>query len=143
IELVPATLPGPWASSTRREPPDLPKKQGELLERALFLARHFDRSDLVTKLIDSFVALVHSKPEDSRFKLINVVAGQCLRSLKKLGMRDEIDRFLTLLQDEVLGGAPAADLRAKHAAKPEMWAATLQTLLNLAAGWLTFSFRAR
>jgi len=138
LQLVPAALlSGPAAGNTP-EPPDTPRKQGELLERALFLAGHFDRGDLVKRLVDEFSDLIHSKPEETRYKLINVVAGQCLRSLKKLGMRDEIDRFLTKLRNEVLRGQTTADLKKKHAAKPEMWGAVLQTLLNLAGGWLTF-----
>ena len=62
---------------------------------------------------DEFADLVHSKPEDSRFKLINAVAGQCLRSLKKLGMRNEIDRFLSRLHGEILRGATPAELRQR------------------------------
>lgn len=137
LQLVPEALRGA-STGTGPEPPDTPKKQGELLERSLFMAGHFDRSDLVKRLVDEFSELIHAKSEEARFKLINVVAGQCLRSLKKLGMRDEIDRFLARLHTEVLRGATTAELRKKHASKPETWAAVLQTLLNLAAGWLTF-----
>jgi hypothetical protein len=36
----------------------------------------------------------------------------------------------------VLRGASSSELRKKYAAKPESWAAVLQTLLNLAGGWL-------
>jgi cellulose synthase operon protein C len=116
--------------------PDLPKKQGELLERALFIAGHFGRSDIVTKLVDEFTALVHSKPEDVRYKLINVVARQCIRNLKRLGLTEDVDRLLTNLHAEVLRGASTADLRKKYASKPEAWSAVLQTLLNLAGGWM-------
>jgi hypothetical protein len=135
LNLVPAAL---QSGTGGPEMPDLARKQGELLERSMFLAGHFDRADLVKKLMDEFSDLIHSKPEDARFKLINVVAGQCLRSLKRLGMRDEIDRFLTKLRNDVLRGATTADLKKKHSAKPDMWGSVLQTLLNLAAGWLTF-----
>ncbi len=131
---VPAALNGGTGAAT--ESPDLPKKQGELLERALFLAGHFNREDIVKKLVDDFTTLVHSKPEDTRFRLINVVARQCLRNLKKLGLTNEIDRFLTKLHNEVLRGASIVELRKKHAAKPEAWSAVLQTLLNLAGGWM-------
>lgn len=131
---VPAALQGGTGAAT--ESPDLPKKQGELLERALFLAGHFNRDDIVKKLVDDFTTLVHSKPEETRYKLINVVARQCLRNLKKLGLTNEIDRFLTKLHSEVLRGASSAELRKKYAAKPESWSAVLQTLLNLAGGWL-------
>ncbi len=135
LALVPAALQGTGAAN---ESPDLPKKQGELLERAMFHAGHFNRDDLVKKFVDDFTTLVHSKPQDMRFKLINVVAGQCMRSLKKLGLSNEIDRFLTKLHSEVLGGASTAELKKKHQAKPEVWSAVLQTLLNLAGGWLHF-----
>ncbi|MBA4188259.1 MAG: hypothetical protein C0467_09665 [Planctomycetaceae bacterium] len=136
LQLVPAALAG--GPTTTPEPPDTPKKQGELIERALFMAGHFDRGDLVKKLVDEVSELLRNKTEDARFKLINVVAGQCLRSLKKLGMRDEIDRFLAKLRNEVVRGSTTAELKKKYAAKPEMWGSVLQTLLNLAAGWLTF-----
>jgi len=136
LQLVPEALAsGP---TTTPEASDMPKKQGELIERALFMAGHFDRGDLVKKLIDEVSELLRSKTEDARFKLINVVAGQCLRSLKKLGMRDEIDRFLAKLRNEVVRGATTAELKKKYASKPEIWGAVLQTLLNLAGGWLTF-----
>ncbi len=142
LQLVPTALTsGPGAGA--QESPDTPRKQGELLERGLFLAGHFDRSDLVKKLVDEFSELIHSKPEEARFKLINIVAGQCLRSLKKLGMRDEIDRFLTRLHNEILRSATTAELKKKHAAKPDMWGAVLQTLLSLAGGWLTYGWNER
>lgn len=126
---------GPPAAN---EPSDTQKKQGELLARSLSVAGHFGQGDVVQKLVTQFGDLVHSKPEETRFKLINVVAGQALKSLRKLGLRDEIDRFLTRLQSEVLQGASLPNLRKKYATKPESWSAVLQTLLNLAAGWLTF-----
>ena len=131
---VPAALAG--GNSIAPETLEFQKKQGELLERALHLAGHFNRVDIVTKLVDDFTTLVHSQSEDARFSLINVVARQCIRSLKKLGLQNEIDRFLTKLHSEVLRGASTAELKKKHAAKPETWSAVLQTLLNLAGGWL-------
>ncbi len=137
LQLVPAALAGGPTGGTP-EANDMPKKQGELLQRAMFLAGHFDRGDLIKKLVDAFSELIRSKPEEARFKLINAVAGQCLRSLKKLGMRDEIDHFLSKLRNEVLRGATTAELKKKYASKPEMWGAVLQTLQNLAAGWLSF-----
>jgi hypothetical protein len=48
-----------------------------------------------------------------------------------------------MLRDDVLGGATIADLRARHAATPEVWASVLETLLHLAAGWLTFGYHDR
>jgi hypothetical protein len=141
LALVPAALAAGTGAAT--ESSDFPEKQGELLQRSLQLAGHFNRDDIVKKLVDDFVALVSGKTEEARFKLINVVAGQCLRSLKKLGLTSEMDRLLTKLHSEVLRGATTAELRKKHAAKPELWGAILQTLLNLAAGWLHFGLTDR
>ena len=135
LALVPAALQD---SGGANESSDLPKKQGELLERSLFLAGHFNREDLVKKLVDDFTTLVHAKPQEMKFKLINVVAGEVMRNLRRLGLSNEIDRFLTKLHTEVLGGATTAELKKKYQSKPEVWAAALQTLLNLAGGWLHF-----
>jgi hypothetical protein len=138
---VPAALQGGTGAAT--ESPDLPKKQGELLERALQLAGHFNRDDIVKKLVDDFTALVHTKSDDVRYKLINVVARQCIRNLRKFGLTNEIDRFLTKLHSEVLRGASVQELKKKNSSKPESWAAVLQTLLNLAGGWMHFGLNDR
>jgi hypothetical protein len=142
LQMVPAAMTGA-ATPAAQETADWPRKQGELLNRALFFAGHFDRSDIVKRLVDEFSDLIHGKPEDGRFKIINYVAGQCLRSLKKLGMRDEIDRFLTKLHSEVLRGQTTEQLKKKHASKPETWGAVLQTLLNLASGWMSYGLNER
>lgn len=141
LGFVPAALAAGTGAAT--ESSDFPEKQGELLQRSLQLAGHFNRDDIVKKLVDDFVTLVHGKGEEARFKLINVAAQQCLRSLKKLGLQSEMDRLLTKLHSEVLRGASTAELRKKHAAKPELWASILQTLLNLAGGWLHFGLDER
>jgi len=138
LQLVPETLRTPAGGVSAQAPPDLPRKQGHLLERALFNAAHFDRTEIVQKLVEQFIEYIRTKPDEQRFELVNVVAGQCLRSLRKLGLRDEIDRLLRRMQDETLKGKSPAQLRQQYAAKPDVWADVLQTLLNLAGGWLTF-----
>jgi len=141
LQLVPAALAA--AAAAGSESPDLPRKQGELLSNAMFLAGHYDRSDLVKKMVDEFSNLIHGKKDEDRFRLINVVGGECLRSLKRLGMRDEIDRFYTKLHSEILRGASSADLRKKYSSRPDVWSSVLQTQLNLAGGWLTFGYAER
>jgi hypothetical protein len=125
--------------------PDLAKMQGELLERTLFLAAHFDRREKVQELVDQFVELLRAKSEDQRHELINVVAARCLRSLRKLGLKDEIDRLLGRMQELVLGGQSVAQVRAKYrardakgSARVDQWGKALQSLLHLAGGWLAF-----
>ena len=136
LGLVPDVMTLPVAAGT--PVPDLPRKQGLLLERALFLAAHFDRREIVQTLVDQFAALVRTRTDDQRYELVNIAAGQCLRSLRKLGLRDEVDRLLQRLQTEVLKGETFAQLKAKFATRPDAWGKPLQTLLHLAGGWLTY-----
>ncbi len=131
------------AVADRNAPEMLARGQGKLFERAVFQAAHFGLTELVRGLIDQFVRFARGKPDVERYALVNVVAGQCLRSLRKLGLRDEIDTLLRRLQDEVLGGKPLPQLRLTYAANPNLWADALRTQLNLAAGWLTFGLTDR
>jgi hypothetical protein len=135
LQNVPVALAGVTSNDLPKYS-DIPKEQGELLERALLVAGHFGRRDLIKKLVDEFTELIRKKPEDVRFKLINSGAGECLRSFKKYGMRDEIDNFLTKLKNEVLHEATLSELKKKYAKKEELWGLVLQTLQNLAASWL-------
>ena len=118
--------------------PELNRIQGQLLERSLFLAAHYDRREPVGRLLDQFVELVGTKQADQRFELVNFVAGQCLRSLRKLGLRDEIDKLLQRILALVLEGRSLPQLKIRYAARPDQWWRALQTLLNMASGWLTF-----
>jgi hypothetical protein len=139
LELMPGALdPKQWAgSSGKQEQPDLTRmRQGKLLELALLIAAHYDRRDICKKLMAAFVGLLQSKSPEHKLRLINAVAVQSLRSLKKLGLCEALDEFLKTLHAEVLAGTTLDELQAKHVRQPEMWAATLQSLLHLAAGWL-------
>jgi hypothetical protein len=142
LQLVPAALSS-WPPPSATETPEIVKKQSELLQRSLFLAGHYDRRDLVKQLVTDFTDLIHAKKNDDRFKMINAVGGQCLRSLKKLGMHDEIDRFYTRLHSELLQGGTFIEIKRRYSGKPELWSSVLQTLLNLAGGWLMFGLNDR
>jgi len=120
------------------EVPEVTKKQGELLERSLFFAAHFDRRDHVQRLLDQFIALVAAKPVEMRFELVNSVAPQCLKCLRRFGLRDEIDKLLNRLYQLVLDGSTIAQLKSRLASKPSDWGRALRALLSLAGGWLYF-----
>lgn len=132
LAYVPASLTADIKS------PDLTLWQGQILERAFFLAGHFKLRHIVEELVSNFTALARSESEDARIKIANVVMRQCLQSLKKCGLTNEIDPLLAVLHSEVLRGASVAELRKKHSAQPDAYAAVLQTLLNLAGGWMHF-----
>lgn len=140
LQLVPATLAE--ATMGPPEPANFITLKGDLFERALFLAAHFDRNDLIQNLVAQFMDFLHRiTKEDDRFKVINVVAGQCLQSLRKVGLREQIDRLLSKFHEVVLKGMSFAELRARYTSRSETgatWGRVLETLLNIAAGWLTF-----
>jgi hypothetical protein len=133
LKLVPDAMAG---ADPANEPARL---QGRLLERALFLAGHFGRADLVTQLVDRFLGLVAVQKEDAGVHaLVNAAAGSGLRSLRKLGQKDAVDRMLQRLFAATTGGESVDRLRARYGAKPKTWYEALQAVLRLAGGWLTF-----
>jgi hypothetical protein len=107
--------------------------QAELLEKALFVAAHFDRSDQIPHLVLRFERLVESQSGGASMDAIETLAAQCFRGLRKLGMRDEVDRMLTLMARVVLQDKPLSSLddRADKAA-------ALGALLHVAGGWFYF-----
>src|SRR5262249_1648097 len=56
-----------------------------LLDRALFLAAHYDRTQHVQSLVSVFVQLVESQRGDQATEALDTLAGQGLRGLRKLG----------------------------------------------------------
>jgi hypothetical protein len=106
-----------------------------LLERSLFQAAHFDRSELVHLLSDKFTVLLKGKSGEPLCKVIDILAGQCLRSLRKLGMREEIHKLLNVMSAQLTHGKSLDQLRTLHARD---WHLIVSGLLQLAGGWLYF-----
>jgi hypothetical protein len=136
LEMIPEVLAATPHYTPGREPHDQPRSQGEVLARGLVVAARVEREEQIRTLMNAFVRLVRGKHGELPFGLINAVAGPGLRALKKPGMHDEIERFLTLVQTDVLGGATVAELQARHGSKPDMLSAVFQTLLHVATGRL-------
>jgi cellulose synthase operon protein C len=109
-------------------------ERAKLLERALFVAAHFDRLEHIQPLIERFRALLEAQDAERAVSAIDELAGRCLRGLRKLGMRDEIDHLLTMMAKLVLGGQELKALTAKATARP----AELRALLHVASGWFYF-----
>jgi hypothetical protein len=137
LNLVPDALAP--AGLTVGNPPtrdEITGLRGELVERALVLAAQCGQTDYVSKLANQFIELIRTEPDDTRLVFLNAAMGPCLRTLKKLGMRDAIDRLLTRVQSLVFPTGSIAELRERHGTKLDAWSKTLQTLLHLAGGWL-------
>ena len=68
-------------------------------------------------------------------EVLESLAAQCFRGLRKLGMRDEIDLILRQMADLVLEGKEVKQIDYK---KRDQGAAELRALLQVAAGWYFF-----
>jgi hypothetical protein len=109
--------------------------RGELIERALVLATHCGQTDYVQRIASQFIELIRTEPEETRSEFLNAAMGPCVRILKKLGMRDVIDRLLNQVQSYIFPKGTLLELR-QNFTKHDAWLKALQTLLNLAGGWL-------
>jgi hypothetical protein len=108
-------------------------EQAELLERALFMAAHFNQGEAIQGLLARFHALLRSDKVGADAKRWHALVGQCFRGLRKLGMQDEMRGLLQELTAVVTRGKPLAGLR-KSAAWPKM----VRRLLHVAAGHFYF-----
>jgi hypothetical protein len=105
----------------------------DLLERGLFVAAHFGRFDAVQALMARFRQLLREECESSSLSGFDRVVEMCLRGLRKLGLRDEIQELLTLMSNAILKGRNPTTLLAEKNA-----GALGRTLLPIAAGWYDF-----
>ena len=106
-----------------------------LLERSLFLAAHYARPDLVQAVFARFLDYVAACPATEAYAAVNKIARECLRGLRKMGLKEEIDRFLKQMTDILMRGKTLPQLRSTAGTA---WPEILTSLLNLAEGWLFF-----
>lgn len=113
----------------------LEERKRKLLERSLFLSGHYDRPDLVQTLFARFLDAVEKASADERHVIVKDIARDCLRSLRKTGLKEEIDRFLKQLTDLIIQGKSLTQLQMQPGTR---WADALCSLLSLVEGWLFF-----
>jgi hypothetical protein len=107
--------------------------QAAFLERALFVAAHFELVQQVHPLVERFRRMLQAQRHNPQaVQALDSLAGQCFRGLRKLGMRDEIDQLLGLMAEVILGGQ---ELSAIDFRKLSHGPAALRALLRIAAGW--------
>ncbi|HKA08062.1 MAG TPA: hypothetical protein VKD71_12445, partial [Gemmataceae bacterium] len=109
--------------------------QNKLFERALFLAAHYGRSELVQSLFGHFIAYLQTRSGNELYDAVSTVARECLRSLRKLGMKDEINHFLEQVKDLIVRNRSLPQLRSDAG---RHWPEMLASLLALAEGWSFF-----
>jgi hypothetical protein len=135
-----AQVPGVIESTTKHGGPKedvgtISDLQRKVLARALFLAAHYDQPELIQALFQSFLGFLQSRTEEDRYTAINEVARECMRSLRRAGLRDQIDVFLNKVCELVVRNRSLVQLRANSGAR---WHEVLTSLLSLAEGWLFF-----
>ncbi len=108
---------------------------GHLLERGLFLAGFYDRREEVQRLVELFVKTARGRTDDQRFTLVNTVAVPALRSLRRLGLREEIDKLAGRLPEVAFGSQPVAGVPARYLGKPATLGLAVPAALAVAAGW--------
>jgi hypothetical protein len=133
--------------------------QALLLEKGLFLAAHFDQAVYMQKFIarfrqilenpDRFQQLLKSQPNIGKDPPLETLLGQSFRSLRKLGMRDEISHLLERIAELIIQSQEGKDFKnrergtAERSRSAEKWSKTLKLLLHVAAGWLYFGHNDR
>ncbi|HZV05380.1 MAG TPA: hypothetical protein VE999_09880 [Gemmataceae bacterium] len=121
------------------EPLDLEalRNRASLLQKALFVAGHFDRVEHVHALTARFQAMLQSQfrkmlesaADSLTLETVDDLVGHCLYGLRKLGLRSEIERLLTQVTDSILGGRSLATV----AANANNWS-LVRALLPVAGG---------
>jgi hypothetical protein len=114
---------------------DWGRKSAFVFERALFLAAHFGRADLMAKLTDSFLDKVRTQQNENKYEMVSAVVSQGLRGMKKLGMADAALALLSALQNAILPDQSILKLRENTIARPKLWAEALRASLHIAGGW--------
>jgi hypothetical protein len=106
-----------------------------LLERALFVAAHFDAAEYIHPLVGRFRKILESQRGADLVDSLDRLAGQCFRGLRKVGMRDEIDPLLKRMADLLLDGK---DIEAVDVSKAGLKGPALRALLQVAGNWYYF-----
>jgi hypothetical protein len=109
--------------------------QAQFLEKALFVAGHFGRVESVHPLVTRFQRMLQGQQGPQAFQVLDSLAKQCFRGLRKLGMRDEIDQILRQMAELVLRGR---EVKAIDFKKEEQGSAALRSLLQVAGQWYYF-----
>ncbi|MHB1426087.1 MAG: hypothetical protein ACYC3I_23230 [Gemmataceae bacterium] len=113
------------------------EERARFLEKALFTAAHFGSTEHVRPLVARFRAMLQARRGPQAIDSAATLAEQSFRSLRKLGMRDEIDWLLRELADLVLQGRNIDAMAHSFNAKRDSLS-PLIALLHVAGSWYYF-----
>jgi hypothetical protein len=135
-EMLAQTLPAIDASSKPSDHAVL-EERARFLEKALFTAAHFGCTEHVRPLVARFRDMLGTQRGAQDFKFVGDVAEQSFRSLRKLGLRDDIERLLGEMADVILQGKDVDTLVRSFDSKNDALA-PLCALLQVAGAWYYF-----
>ncbi len=117
-----------------------PVEQALLLEKGLFLAAHYDNKDEVQRLVGRFQGLLEAEGGDLPVRNLEALLGGAFRSLRKLGLRDEVGLLLERMVEVIENSPEFGDDAAGAEVTASSATARLQRLLlQVAAGWFYFA----
>lgn len=117
------------------------RNRAALLQKALFVAGHFDRVEQIQVLTARFQAMLQSQfrkmlesaVDTLTIETVDALVGHCLYGLRKLGLRGEIERLLSQMTESVLNGRTLE----KVASDGNNWS-LVRALLPVAGGFYYF-----
>jgi hypothetical protein len=135
-EMLDLTLP---VFNALPEPPDSAAiaERAKFLEKALFTAAHFGCTEHVRLFISRFREMLQAQRGPQAIDAVALLAEQSFRSLRKLGMRDQIDRLLGEMAVFILQGKDVDAMTRSFNAKKDA-INPLIALLHVAGSWYYF-----
>ena len=110
--------------------------QAALLNHALLLSSSYDKAEFVHKLVRRFLLTLQlTKQGRGSNREIGPLFGQTVRCLRKMDLRDEIEKLIGHTSNLVFEGRSLAELRASKS--DQEWGWTLMSLIPLAGVWLS------
>jgi hypothetical protein len=110
-------------------------QRAKLLSRVIFLAAHYGNPDIVNRYLDHVYDLMKAKEGHERYEILSVFARRSIRELRRLGLRNQVDRLLHQIRDLVHMGRSVEKLKRESR---ETWPDVLVSLLCIAEGWQYF-----
>jgi hypothetical protein len=113
------------------------EERAKFLEKALFTAAHFGCTEYVRPLVARFHHMLQSQQRHQALDSAAMLVEQSFRSLRKLGMREEIDWLLGQTAELILRGRTIDALTGSFDVKKDSLA-PLIALLHVAGSWYYF-----
>ncbi len=106
--------------------------QVPLLEKAFQAAGEFDKIPLAHLLVGQFSRLLDEVRAPAEMAGIDTLTGRVVDCLRRLGLRNEMNRILSQVMKRVLRGQELAQVRS---ANPSHWPVILRMGCHIAGGW--------